>query len=232
MSKFTQQRNMWEIILIVAISVIVTAVFILWVLPEVSIYFTARTANELIAIVAVLVSMIGVTWQIIWFKLRHIPQLNIELNVEVLYEKFAIITSKIENTGGRKVTPNNVYLFIDEGILKEGGNYEFPFLLKHEAGEYDCVLSEICQREKLAYPKDLLKKEFHNIHTDCVQLRHLSSESILYVGPGESFSEDVTVELPHPGVYRAMLVFTAKDADCICSSKQFIIQNHQNQNKK
>ncbi len=224
---------MWVIMVIVAISVISTAVFILLVIPKVSIYFATRTANELIAIVAVLVSMVGVTWQIIRFRLRHVPQLRIvELDVEVLYEKFAIITSKIENTGGRKVTPNNVYLFIDEGILKEGGNYEFPFLLKHEGGEYDCVLSKICQQEKFAYPKDRLKNEFHNIHTDCIQLRHLSSESILYVGPGESFSEDVTVELPHPGVYRAVLVFTAKDADCICSSRQFIIQNHQDQGKK
>lgn len=231
-SAFKQRHRMWDIVVISFISMILTACLIFWVLPRMGTFLEKRTTNELIAIVAVIVTAAGVTWPIITFKLKYVPKLKTDLSVEGGSGNFAIIRSKIENCGGKKVTPYNVYLFIDEGVLKERGYYEFPFLLKHEGGEYDCVLSKICQREGLSYPRDLLGREFQNIHTDCLQLRNLSSESILYIAPEESFSQDVTVKLPHPGVYRAIFVFTAQDADCICASKQFIVQAHKNHKKE
>jgi hypothetical protein len=54
-------------------------------------------------------------------------------------------------------------------------------------------------------------------------LKHLSSESILFMDPGEYFREDKMLELPIQGVYRATLVFTATNADCICTTRQFIV---------
>lgn len=222
MSVFSQKRDLREITIIVLLSAFITAILIVWGIPLIATFLKELTTNEFIALLTVLISMFGITWQIIVFKLKRVPKLKADLHVETISDH-AIITSRIENIGGKTVTPYNVYLFIDEGILREKGYYEFPFLLKHEGGEYDCVLSKICQKEKLDYPKDRLGRGFQNIHTDCIQLRHLSSESILYIAPAESFMEDVVVKLPKPGVYRAIIVFTAKDADCICASKQFIV---------
>lgn len=208
------------------ISIVFTAIIIIYGVPLLLQLVKNIPLGELISIIAVMLTMFGLTWQFVQYKLKAIPKLKINLDVKVV-KSHAIITSTVENVGGRRVTPLNVYLFIDEGLI-HGGSYDFPFLLKHEGGEYDCILAKICKTEKLRYPKDSIPNNYQNTYAELVQLKHLSYESIIYIDPGEGFSEDVVIKLPKNGVYRVILVYTAKDADCICASKEFIITETEN----
>ena len=56
-----------------------------------------------------------------------------------------------------------------------------------------------------------------------IKLKHLSSETIMFIDPGEEFSEDVILHL-NSGIYRVTAVWTSVKEDCICGTKQFIIE--------
>jgi len=164
-------------------------------------------------------------------------RIDASLDISVLNHTHVKVTACVHNAGTIKIEPFNISIFIDAGICNpRSKRYEFPFLLKHEIKDgkrkYDCILSEYCQTNKEFYPKDLVDsystdKKFEKTFRTCYRLAHLSEESILYIGAGEDFSEDVILELDEPGAYRAILIVTAKDkaCDCICRSKQFFIED-------
>lgn len=54
-------------------------------------------------------------------------------------------------------------------------------------------------------------------------MKHLSSETIMFVDPGEEFSEDVILKLSK-GIYKATIVWTSVKEDCICCTKEFIME--------
>ena len=158
-----------------------------------------------------------------------------KLSISMQREKHIKITATVQNAGTVRIEPDNISVFLDSGVFNpESKRYDFPFLLKHEKkGEkqkYDCVLSEYCQTGKEFYPKDIVDNNpanglYKSCFRMCYKLSHLSAESILYIGSGETFSEDIVIKLDEPGVYRAILIVTAKDkaCDCMCTSQQFVV---------
>jgi len=160
-------------------------------------------------------------------KLDLTQQKKTKLSLDVAVTgRLARITCSIECTGLRRITPKNIYLFVEKGRRSARGVYEFPFLLKHEVGAIDCNLALRCKRERVnEFPQDLVGPGYETDFAPVVMsLDHLSSASILFVDPGEVFSEDATIELRTPGVYRATIVFTAADSDCMCRTRHFLVQ--------
>lgn len=158
-----------------------------------------------------------------------------KLEISVMSDNHVKMTGSVQNVGTVEIEPDNISIFLDSGVFNPGNRkYEFPFLLKHETKgrkqKYDCILSEYCQAGNEFYPSDIVNSDkinerFKNTHRTCYKLYHLSAESILYIGSGEIFTEDIVVKFDNPGVYRAILIVTAKDkaCDCICTSQQFVI---------
>ncbi len=227
MALLTQPKEVkYKIILTVVLSVIFTTIFILMIFPILTEYLGSLSVTELVAFIAVLVSIVGITWQIILYKIKNVPSVNIELIVEISTQKRVIITTKIINVGGSVVQPKHIYLLIDEGLQKEK-RIEFPKLTEHIKGksgvldEY-CQLVKFCQDAGVSYPNHLIADEFKDLYHDCLRLNHLS-DSILYIAPGEYFSEDVVFAMPKKGVYRVIVILIPKNADCVCTNKQLII---------
>lgn len=222
---FYQRPTAFLILVIVASTVLITVVLLTAVIPALSPFLGTLKTNELIAVCAVVATMIGITVQLILYglNLRRAQKSRLELDVAT-HGTLARITCSFENTGMKRIIPKNVYLFVDQGKEKQGVLC-FPFMLRHETGENDCVLSKRCKAGGLVeFPHELRDKdEFANEYSHLVFLKHLSSESILFVDPGEKFSEDAVLRLPKAGVYRATVVFTATNADCTCATRQFIL---------
>jgi hypothetical protein len=222
---FYHKSDTFIIVIVILLSIAITAIMIGVVIPKVAPFLNKLTTNEIIAVVSVLVAMVGITVTVILYRLdmRKAKKSRLELQVET-NGFLARISCSYENLGTKQIIPKNVYLFVDQGVENEG-IFQFPFMLKHEPGEYDCVLSKRCKAGGLLqFPKELQTEgKFKNTYTLLISLKHLSSESILFIDPGEKFTEDTVIRLPDKGVYRASVVFTATNADCSCATRQFLI---------
>ena len=143
---------------------------------------------------------------------------------------------EISNIGNSEIKLGNAYLFVDEGIYNsEKSCYEFPFTQKKFLGidgidDSDCILCAQCKRDLPEYPigyshvSSFYKTDLNLFH-NCYVLPHLSYQSILYMAPGEVFTEEIILKLK-PGVYRAILasVPDTSTCDCICCNRCFIVQ--------
>ena len=185
------------------------------------------TISEAIASVAIIVTVtIAATNLIVAsLKKRYESKKQLALSIDVSNNK-VIITSTIENTGKERITPKSFYLFINEGKKIDKSNYteyEFPNILKHECGEFDCALAKKCKIARIeSIPEEILGEKFKNSLCICKVLNHIASDSVNFIDPGEIFSEDTIFELPY-GVYRVILVGVTVEADCMCAHKIFTI---------
>jgi hypothetical protein len=218
-----QKRQKLLMLLILIIAPLFTCLLLLWIVPLL-INNQGIQTKQIIAVLAITITMLWLTMKIVFYLLDYQLKSKRSIKIDAITNnENAIITCSIENLGRKRITPKNIYLLVDKGLLKNGV-YEFSYLLKHEEGENDCNLSKRCKTGGLGcYPTDLVEDDFKDIYNKLIKLKHLSTESILFIDPGESFSEDVVLVLSEPGVYRATVVWTAINEDCICSSKQFII---------
>ena len=147
-----------------------------------------------------------------------------------------IFSCRIKNIGNKEIGLNNTFLFVDQGVYNSNNrSYEFPFLQKKFLGiagiaDEDCIGSALCRKGMAKYPNDIPHiNEFYKDSgitpfCECYKLRHLSSESILYMAPNETFSEELVVTL-EPGVYRAVLMCVPDQntGDCMCCNKCFCV---------
>ncbi len=216
-------RRIRGTVLIVCVSVALTAAVVTFVIP----WLVERTQN--LAATSRLIPTLALRRRCSWgnvasrvYRLRSSSKARVALKV---YREGALCSRYGDRVhiGTRRITPQSVYLFLDEGV-RRNGFYEFPFLLKHEEGSVDCVLAKLCKQGKLTYPRDILERDFKETYADFVPLRHLSAVSILFIDPGEEFTEDAIIVLPTPGAYRVMLIFTAVDCECVCASREFLIE--------
>lgn len=219
---YTKNRKVRDSLVIIGLSVLFTTLTIIYIVPWIVPKIKTLTTVHFISIAGVLIAAFTATWQIVQYRIKLTSKAKLQLHV-VVDGKNATITSIIKNIGGRRITPQRVYLFVDQGIERDTF-FEFPFLLRHEQNEHDCVMAKICKQEKLSYPRDILDKEFKNIYADYIPLKHLSTDSILFIDPEEEFTEDAIVKLPRQGAYRVMLIFTAWDSECVCASREFLVK--------
>ena len=226
---FYKESNVTIVLGTVALVAITTALLYKIVIPAAEPLIKNISTIELAAIIALFVSIASMAVQLVFYMIRErkARKWRLEMQVEIR-GNLANIACSYENVGTKRIIPKNVYLFIDQGVENEDGTFEFPFILRHEVGEEDCVLGKRCKEGGLpCYPQDLrMSSMFESTYCNRLLLKHLSSESIIYVDPGEKFSDSMTIRPPGKGVYRAMVVFTAVNADCCCTLKQFVIGDY------
>ena len=182
------------------------------------------TVNEVIDSATLFISLgtivIKVSENILKQSFTTKRKISIESKIQ---GEFIIITGRIENLSRKRIIPQNIYLMVESGIEKNG-IAEFPYLLRHEEGEYDCVLSSLCRQGGFTrLPEHILEEEFKTQYRQIIKMKHLSSETIMFVDPGEEFSEDVILKLSK-GIYKATIVWTSVKEDCICCTKEFIME--------
>ena len=224
-----KKRRIISVFLIILIAIGTTYSLLLFILPNIvtNTKFINMTISEAIASVAIIVTVtIAATNLIVAsLKKRYESKKQLALSIDVSNNK-VIITSTIENTGKERITPKSFYLFINEGKKIDKSNYteyEFPNILKHECGEFDCALAKKCKIARIeSIPEEILGEKFKNSLCICKVLNHIASDSVNFIDPGEIFSEDTIFELPY-GVYRVILVGVTVEADCMCAHKIFTI---------
>lgn len=223
-------RRVTNVIIILFISIVSFLLLFHYILPWLrnNKQFQSMATTEIIATLTIIVTIVLASINLISASMnkRYSSKKQLYLEVNVSGEN-AIITSSIENKGVDRITPKTFYLFIDSGIEKEVNGariYEFPNILVHEGKDFDCSLAKACKKGRVqCIPPDLLTGEFQNTFHACYLLKHISSESVNFIDPGESFSEDAIFKLSK-GVYRVILLGTSVEADCMCAHKIFVVE--------
>lgn len=222
-------RKIMNIIFILCISVATFLLLFNYMLPWLrgNSQFQSMTTAEIIATLAMVVTIVLASINLISASMNKRYSSKKQLHLEVtVSDKNAIITSSVENKGSDRITPKTFYLFIDSGIEKQINGatiFDFPNILVHEGKDFDCSLAKECKAGRVqCLPQKLLTKEFQDTYHACYQLKHISSESVNFIDPGESFSEDAIFKLEE-GVYRVILIGTSVEADCMCAHKLFVV---------
>lgn len=165
---------------------------------------------------------------------RGVLRVNLGTHIS---EAIVIFSCSIQNIGNTEIGLHNTFLFVDQGVYNSTNHaYEFPFLQKKFLGikgvaDEDCIGCALCREGRAKYPKDVshIRQFYANCNlrpfTECYQLQHLSSASILYMAPNETFSEELVIKL-EPGVYRAILMCVPdpKTCDCMCCNRCFCVK--------
>lgn len=224
------KRRVTNVLLIIAIAIGSCFTMLSFAIPYVKSHstFTQMTTTEGIACIAVITTITIAAINLVSssMKKRYESKKQLTLAVNVQGSK-VIITSTVENTGSDRITPKSFYLFINEGKVnpkEKHKEYEFPNILKHECGEFDCALAKKCKVARVErIPDELLGDKFKDTLCICSVLNHIASDSVNFIDPGEIFSEDMIFELP-AGVYRVILVGVTVETDCMCAHKIFTIE--------
>lgn len=208
----------------VALIALIGVVILALIVPYSNQAAKKMTVNEVIASATLFISLgtivIKVSENILKQSFTTKRKISIESKIQ---GEYIIITGRIENLSRKRIIPQNIYLMVESGIEKNG-IAEFPYLLRHEEGEYDCVLSSLCRQGGFTrLPEHILEEEFKTQYRQIIKMKHLSSETIMFVDPGEEFSEDVILKLSK-GIYKATIVWTSVKEDCICCTKEFIME--------
>ena len=208
----------------VALIALIGVVILALIVPYSNQAAKKMTVNEVIASATLFISLgtivIKVSENILKQSFTTKRKISIESKIQ---GEYIIITGRIENLSRKRIIPQNIYLMVESGIEKNG-IAEFPYLLRHEEGEYDCVLSSLCRQGGFTrLPEHILEEEFKTQYRQIIKMKQLSSETIMFVDPGEEFSEDVILKLSK-GIYKATIVWTSVKEDCICCTKEFIME--------
>lgn len=208
----------------VALIALIGVVILALIVPYSNQAAKKMTVNEVIASATLFISLgtivIKVSENILKQSFTTKRKISIESKIQ---GEYIIITGRIENLSRKRIIPQNIYLMVESGIEKNG-IAEFPYLLRHEEGEYDCVLSSLCRQGGFTrLPEHILEEKFKTQYRQIIKMKHLSSETIMFVDPGEEFSEDVILKLSK-GIYKATIVWTSVKEDCICCTKEFIME--------
>ncbi len=184
----------------------------------------SMTINEVVATATLFISLGTIVIKISENVLRRSFTAKRKISIDAKTQgEYAVVTCRIENCSKKRIIPQNIYLMVEAGVEKDG-MIDFPYLLKHEEGEFDCVFASLCKQGGFTcLPNHLLESGFKNQYRKIIKLKHLSSETIMFIDPGEEFSEDVTLKLSK-GIYKATIVWTSVKEDCICGTKQFIVE--------
>lgn len=210
-------------ILIYVISMILT--FFVIVIAYKYCLNTNEGVEAYMAVLAVMLTVIGyiisITHDVISQQMNSKFSLLLNVGID---GKYARIRCFVENKGNKRINPNAFYLFIDQPLLDgNSGIYQQNHILKHDCKQ-NCKLSDLCRKDMV----DEFEREFtiHDSEKGYLSYKKfdlISSDSILYINPGESFSEDVIIKLKK-GVYRVLVIGTYDKKGCVCANQQFVIR--------
>lgn len=221
-------------ILIYFLSIILTIIIFYltykYILPKAQDPTNSDNIANYIGTLAIILTIVGYMLNVTNDIISRQVETSLVLSLEVTTDKnFAIITSTIENKSINRIRNMKFFLFIDQPVLENNnGLYKANHVLKHDcANKYNCQFSKICKDRSISgYPSEFKLRNPRGLYYSYKKLDFLSPEGVLYVNPGERFSEDVVFSLK-PGVYRVLLIglYGKKLKKCSCANKQFIIRN-------
>ena len=209
-------------IVIYILSILLTA-FMFFVVYKWLISQGSTNIELYISAAAMLLTIVGyilsVTNNLIAQQINTKLDLKLEVNVT---GDFAILTCSIENKGQQRIDPIAFHIFIDQLVLNDStGIYNTNHILKHDC-KHNCKLSEMCRQSNIsAYPEEFMLDN-DGLYYAVKKLDFLAPDSMLYVNPGEHFSEDIAFKL-NKGVYRVLLIGVFDKKGCLCANKQFVI---------
>ena len=182
----------------------------------------------------------------------HSTKKTIDLTVETNGE-IAIFTTSIANVSHKRIQHKNVYLFVSGGKFLNGEwTFNLPIQHESDEGKLD-YKEEFCIYSKLLHLCDLEKCCVCCENKDFIKLSTMQSERLqrlakryneaiekeiyhrtfiysglarasrVFLDPGEEFSDEIVLTLPH-GIYRAVSIWIPDgEEDCACAVKYFSI---------
>lgn len=177
------------------------------------------------AVLAVMLTVIGyiisITHDVISQQMNSKFSLFLDVDIN---GKYARIRCFVENKGNKRINPNSFYLFIDQPLLdSDSGIYQQNHILKHDCKQ-NCKLSDLCRKDSVdEFEREFTISRCEQGYFSYKKLDLISSDSILYINPGESFSEDVIIKLKK-GVYRVLVIGNYDKNGCVCANQQFVIR--------
>jgi hypothetical protein len=220
------QKRVVFIVIIVVVSIAVACALLFWLIPLLSTKIDDLQSYEIITSLTVIVSIIAIAITLVRDALRYeyTTKHTIDLSAKAKGNK---VTFKclFKNESKNRIYPRNFYLLIDGALPNTAGYYDFDNILHHEEGTLDCELGKKCKADEVLkkYP-DINKPEYKDIYHAFYHLKHISPNSVSFIDPGEMFAEDITFKFDSDGVYRAILVGTCRNHDCMCANIQFVVQ--------
>ena len=177
----------------------------------------------------ILITIIGIIITYI-FKLYCFRRALVEINltIDTITDNFVRFSIEIVNKGDITITSKTVNLYLCNGVLESNNDYtryRFPFLLKHaEKNCHDCLVKKMCDKNNFQFPQDQITSQgLRDITGTNILLESFSDKAILYIEPGEKYSEDIILRLKKD-FYQATIIAIFDPEYCICKSKQFYIE--------
>lgn len=191
------------------------------------------TVEVYISVFAVLLTIVGGSFSVVNRLISRVLSTDMSISVNTRVNgNDVIITCTVENKGTTCIKNIGLFAFIDQPVLNEKTRaYEYNDVLCHKYDDKKgklrpfCALSEQCIKNyKQEYPHELKEKPYDNKFYGYKKMDFLSNNSVMYMNPGERFSEDFTFNLKE-GVYRVIVVGRVNKGykKCMCANKQFII---------
>jgi hypothetical protein len=235
---FLKKYNLWSpegkrvffSILIVVLSIAVACILLFVLVPLLSKKLSDLSTYEIITSLTVIVSIIAIAITLVkdTLKNEYAAKHTISLSVKV-QDDIVIFTCLFRNESRDRIKPRNFYLLIDGALdTDEYGNFDFANILHHQENDLDCKLGIKC-KESIAlegYPTGIYHSKYENVYHNFYHLKHISPNSVSFIDPGEVFTEDIATKF-NPGVYRAILVGTSINHDCMCANIQFVVQKQE-----
>lgn len=228
------------ITIVLGIVVGIGLIYLLHVLSKSKLFDKEPSTNEIIAYIAIIVSIVTITINFVRDSLKFEYKAKYKIHISARVEsEYVTLTCVFENQSKIRILPKHFYLFIDRAPeTSKNGIFYFPNILQHTSlDEFNCELCKICIKDTVIneFPLGIIPSDYVTQYPDCkktyhgfYQLKHLSPDSVTFIDPGESFSEDITLCLDD-GVYRAILVAVGKNVDCVCTNTQFHVQTRKRQ---
>lgn len=233
--KVKKKDMLFEYILIIILAV----VFVYLVIYIFNIFPKITNGVNIASVAGAVVALYALIWQLHTAIKANKVLASLELTTSV-NGKFVTISCSVTNVGTKSIYPYLTNLYVSEGIEKDESGikrYIFEAITEHQinrnTGEcFDCEVAEHCKNErvdettgKITFPPCKEDSPFKNKLRYCCNLRQLSYFTLVHIMSKETFREDVVLEIPAPGVYRAFVIYTGKEwDDCICSTAIFRVK--------
>lgn len=233
--KVKKKDMLFEYILIVILAVvfIYLVIYIFNICPKIT--------NEvnIASVAGAVIALYALVWQLHTAIKANKVLASLELTTSV-NGSYVTISCSVTNVGTKSIYPYLTNLYVSEGIEKDESGvkrYIFEAITEHQinrdTGEcFDCEIAEHCKNErinettgKITFPPCKEGSPFKDKLRYCCNLRQLSYFTLVHIMSKETFREDVVLQIPTSGVYRAFVIYTGKEwDDCICSNTIFRVE--------
>ena len=131
---------------VVILIVVMGLVLLALIVPYSNKAVKSMTINEVVATATLFISLGTIVIKISENVLRRSFTAKRKISIDAKTQgEYAVVTCRIENCSKKRIIPQNIYLMVEAGVEKDG-MIDFPYLLKHEEGEFDCVFASLCKQ--------------------------------------------------------------------------------------